>query len=165
MEESQYSASVLSKRRLLLYTLIGLVLLILTSIASISLGAADMQFSTAWGAIFHFNATITEHQIVRTLRVPRTIADIVVGSSLALCGAIMQGTTRNPLADSGLMGISSGAVFAIALSMAFFPTSTYGLTMLFACVGAAITTGLTYFIASVGKRGMTPQRLVLGGCP
>jgi len=163
MEASRSSAALLPKSRLLLYTITGVILLIIMSFLSISLGAADMQFSTAWGAIFGFDAAITEHQIVRTFRLPRTVADIIVGSSLALCGAIMQGTTRNSLADSGLMGISSGAVFAIALSMAFFPASTYGVTMLFACMGATITTGLTYFIASVGKRGMTPQRLVLGG--
>lgn len=143
--------------------LIGGILLVLMTVASISFGAANMSFSTAWGAIFKFNPNITEHQIIRTLRAPRTVADLIVGTSLAICGALMQGTTRNPLADSGLMGISSGATFAIALCMAFLPSRTYGQMMLFAFAGAALTTGMTYFIASLGKRGMTPQRLVLAG--
>lgn len=86
----------------------------------------------------------------------------MVGCSLAVCGAIMQGTTRNPLADSGLIGISSGSTFAIALCI-LLPGRTYGETMLYSCLGAAITTGITYYIASIGKRGMTPQRLVLAG--
>lgn len=149
--------------RFTLYMLLGVVFLLLMSAASISFGAADMRLSTAWGAVFNFNPSLTEHQIIQSLRFPRTAADIIVGCSLAMCGALMQGTTRNPLADSGLMGISSGATFAIALAMAFLPERTYGQTMLFACMGAAITTGMTYFIASLGKRGMTPQRLVLGG--
>ena len=149
--------------RFTLYMLAGAGLLLLMSAASISFGAADMDLSTAWGAIFNFDASLTEHQIIQTLRFPRTVADIIVGCSLAVCGALMQGTTRNPLADSGLMGISSGATFAIALCMAFLPSRTYGETMLFACLGAAVTTGMTYFIASLGKRGMTPQRLVLAG--
>lgn len=149
--------------RFTLYMLLGAVFLLLMSAASISFGAADMRLSTAWGAVFNFNPSLTEHQIIQSLRFPRTAADIIVGCSLAICGALMQGTTRNPLADSGLMGISSGATFAIALAMAFLPERTYGQTMLFACMGAAITTGMTYFIASLGKRGMTPQRLVLGG--
>ncbi len=149
--------------RFTLYMLLGAVFLLLMSAASISFGAADMRLSTAWGAVFNFNPSLTEHQIIQSLRFPRTAADIIVGCSLAMCGALMQGTTRNPLADSGLMGISSGATFAIALAMAFLPERTYGQTMLFACMGAAITTGMTYFIASLGKRGMTPQRLVLGG--
>jgi iron complex transport system permease protein len=145
------------------YMAIGLGLTVLMSAASISFGAADMRLATAWEAIFHFDPMLTEHQIIQTLRLPRTVADLVVGCSLAVCGAIMQGTTRNPLADSGLMGISSGTAFAIALCLAFLPSYTYGQMMLFACLGAALATGMTYFIAPLGKRGMTPQRLVLAG--
>ncbi|MDF2873160.1 MAG: ferrichrome transporter permease [Anaerocolumna sp.] len=146
-----------------LIMLVGLGLLVFMSASSISFGAANMRLSTAWEAVFRFDPTITEHQIIRTLRFPRTVADIIVGCSLAICGALMQGTTRNPLADSGLMGISSGATFAMALCMAFLPSRTYGQVMLFACLGAAVATGMTYFIASFGRRGMTPQRLVLAG--
>ena len=146
-----------------IYMVAGVVLLVIMSAASISFGAADMNLSTAWGAIFNFDSSLTEHQIIQTLRLPRIAANIIVGSSLAICGAIMQGTTRNPLADSGLMGISSGATFAIAFCMAFLPGGSYGQRMLFACIGAAVTTGMTYFIASIGRGGMKPQRLVLAG--
>ncbi len=146
-----------------LYMLLGFALLAIMSAASISFGAADISIATAWEAIFKFNPDLTEHQIIYTLRLPRTVADLIVGCSLAICGAIMQGTTRNPLADSGLMGISSGATFAMALCMAFLPASTYEQTILFACTGAALATMMTYFIASLGKGGMTPQRLVLAG--
>lgn len=146
-----------------IYMALGFILLIISVVMSISFGAADMDLKTAWGAIFNFDSSVIEHQIIRTLRFPRTVAGIIVGCSLALTGAIMQGTTRNPLADSGIMGISSGATFAMAICFAFLPNRTYGQTMLFACSGAAVTTGMTYFIASIGKRGMTPQRLVLSG--
>jgi iron complex transport system permease protein len=149
--------------RFALYILSGAGLLVLMSLSSISFGAADMSLSTAWSAIFNFDPSLTEHQIIQTLRFPRTVADMIVGCSLAICGALMQGTTRNPLADSGLMGISSGATFAMALCMAFLPARTYGQMMLFSFLGAAVTTSMTYFIASLGKRGMTPQRLVLAG--
>ncbi|MBU5675928.1 iron ABC transporter permease [Alkaliphilus sp. MSJ-5] len=163
MENSQLKKRRHGAANFIMHMIIGLGLLILMSVASISFGAADMNLSTAWEAIFNFNPALTEHQIIQTLRIPRTAANIIVGCSLAICGAIMQGTTRNPLADSGLMGISSGATFAIALCMAFLPSSSYGQMMLFAFVGAAIATFMTYFIASLGKRGMTPQRLVLSG--
>lgn len=146
-----------------LFMALGAVLLLLSMAASISFGAAEMNLATAWSAIFAFNPGVTEHQIIQTLRFPRTVANVIVGTSLAVCGAIMQGTTRNPLADSGLMGISSGSGFAIALCLVFLPDKTYLQTMLFACLGAALATGMTYFIASIGKRGMTPQRLVLAG--
>lgn len=141
----------------------GLLLVGLAVAASISFGAASMQLHTAWAAIFSFDPGETEHQIIHNLRFPRTVGDVIVGCSLAITGAIMQGTTRNPLADSGLMGVSSGAAFAMALCMAFLPDRTYGMTMLYSCIGAATTTGLTYGIASLSKKGMTPQRLVLAG--
>jgi len=141
----------------------GLVLLVLAVAASISFGAAQMSLKLSWSALFHFEPGVTEHQIIRTFRLPRTVADIIVGCSLAVCGALMQGTTRNPLADSGLIGISSGATFAIAFCMAYLPGRSYGETMLYSCLGAALATSITYLMASVGKRGMTPERLVLAG--
>lgn len=122
-----------------------------------------MDIDTAWKAILEFNPDITEHQIIRTLRLPRTFGDMVVGASLAVAGAIMQGSTRNPLADSGLMGVNSGATFLIALCLAFYPGHTYFKLSMFSFVGAGIGVGVTYFIASLSKRGITPQRLVLSG--
>lgn len=145
------------------YMFIGIIALFIMSLASIFLGAADMSIKTAYNALFNFDSSITEHQIVQTFRIPRTLANIIVGASLAICGAIMQGTTQNPLADSGLMGISSGSTFAIAFSMAFFTSATYTQTMFFAFAGAALATFLTYFVASVGNKGMTPEKLVLSG--
>lgn len=146
-----------------LFMAAGAALLLLSAAASISFGAAEMSLATAWRAVFAFDSGITEHQIIHTLRFPRTVANAMVGTSLAVCGAVMQGTTRNPLADSGLMGISSGSGFAIALCLVFLPDKTYLQMMLFAFAGAALATGITYFVASLGKRGMTPQRLVLAG--
>jgi iron complex transport system permease protein len=143
--------------------IIGLILLALMSAASISFGAADMRPTTAWIAVFHYDPGNIEQQIIQTIRLPRTLASLIAGCSLAVCGAVMQGTTRNPLADSGLMGISAGATLSIAICLAFIPGSTYGERMLFAFAGAGVATFMTYYIASLGKRGMTPQRLVLAG--
>ena len=145
------------------YIFIGMILLVVMSLASIFLGAADIDFSSAWNALFNFDPNMTEHHIIQTLRIPRTVANIIVGCSLAICGAIMQGTTQNPLADSGLMGISSGSTFALAFTMAFLPGLSYGKTMLSAFLGAALATFMTFFIASMGKKGMTPEKLVLSG--
>ena len=147
----------------MMYMLVGICLLILVCFLSVSYGAADISMKTAWQAIFSFDGRSTEHQTILTLRLPRTVADIIVGASLAVCGAIMQGTTKNPLADSGLMGISSGATFSMAVVLALFPYFSYFQMLLISFVGASLTTGLTYFVASSGKRGMTPQRLVLAG--
>ncbi|OPA81507.1 ferrichrome ABC transporter permease [Paenibacillus selenitireducens] len=146
-----------------LFLLVGLLLLLLAGAASISFGAARMDISTAWSAIFAFNPEVPEHQIIQTLRFPRTIADIVVGISLSVAGAIMQGTTRNPLADSGLMGVNSGAAFTMVLVLAFMPGIGYTESLLMCFLGAGLGAGMTYLVASLNKRGMTPQRLVLAG--
>lgn len=149
--------------KFIFYMVIGLILLLITVVFSILLGAADMSLKTAWDAVFNFNPMITEHHIIQTLRLPRTVACLIVGSSLSVCGAIMQGTTRNPLADSGLMGISSGAMLSIAICMVFLPQASYEMTMVFAFAGAALATFITYFTASLGKGGASPQRLILAG--
>lgn len=152
-----------TNKKFINFIMVGIVLLVIISLASIFFGAADMTIKTAWDALFNFDADITEHQIIQTFRVPRVFANIIVGSSLAICGAIMQGTTQNPLADSGLMGISSGSTFAIAFAMAYLPSLSYSKTMGFAFLGAGLATFLTFFVASIGKKGMTPEKLVLSG--
>jgi len=146
-----------------LFLLAGIVLLLLSAAASISFGAARIDVVTAWKAIFMFDPNSTEHQIIQSLRIPRTVADIIVGASLAIAGAIMQGATRNPLADSGLMGVNSGAAFAIALAFAFIPGSSHTVMLLICFAGAGLGAGLTYLAASINRRGMTPERLVLAG--
>ncbi|MCT7443478.1 hypothetical protein N5V56_23635, partial [Escherichia coli] len=58
-----------------IYMIVGVVLLAIVSAASISFGAADMNLTTAWGAIFNFDSSLTEHQIIQTLRLPRIAAN------------------------------------------------------------------------------------------
>ena len=94
---------------------------------------------------------------------PRFIADVLVGASLAIAGALMQGTTKNPMADSGIMGISSGSVFGVVIIMIFFPNISRLGRIGVSCLGAALVTFLIYGIALMSKRGMTPDRMVLSG--
>lgn len=147
----------------MLFLLLGFVLLPLCAAASISFGAARMDMATVWEALFAFDPALTEHQIIQSARIPRTIADIMVGASLAMAGAIMQGTTRNALADSGLMGVNSGAAFAVALAFAFLPGSSHTELLLICFMGAGLGAGTTYLAAALNRRGMTPERLVLAG--
>ena len=69
---------------------------------------------------FDYNPKLTQHQIIYELRLPRVIGAAVVGAAFAVAGAVMQGVTRNPLADAGVLGINTGAMFVVALSFAFF---------------------------------------------
>jgi len=105
MSEKSIKDKMKNQKNFIKYLLIGIALLVVGTVLSISFGAAEIEFLKAWEAVFSFNSRILEHQVIREIRLPRTIADIIVGISFALAGAIMQGVTRNPLADSGLLGI------------------------------------------------------------
>lgn len=113
--------------------------------------------------LFRYDETDFNDVIVRDIRLPRLLADVVVGASLALAGAIMQGNTKNPMADSGLMGVSSGSVFAIIVAMAFMPNISRLERMGISCLGAGVATLLVYGIAMIGRRGHTAERMVLSG--
>ena len=105
----------MKKNRLLL--LVCFVLLIIFCCSSN--GAATVEKADFWQALFDFDRSKQSHQIIRNIRLPRVAGAFLVGSCFALSGALMQGVTRNPLADSGLLGINAGASLAMALSFAF----------------------------------------------
>jgi len=141
----------------------GMAVLVLGIALSISLGAADIAFSTVWEAVFQFDHTVTQHQIIQELRMPRILGAAMVGASFAVAGAIMQGMTRNPMADSGLLGLNAGASFVLALCFAFWPGLPYTTLILLSFIGAAVGAGLVFGIAALGRSGATPIRLVLAG--
>ena len=85
----------------------GLCLLALLAaiVASVALGAADIAPATVWEAVSAFDSQSPNHLIIRTLRLPRALVAALVGAALAVAGGVMQGLTRNPLADASLLGI------------------------------------------------------------
>lgn len=141
----------------------GIAALVLGLGISVSLGAKDIELYTVWQAIFNFNPYNTEHQIIQELRLPRVLGGAMVGASFAVAGAIMQGMTRNPLADSGLFGLNAGAGFMLSLCFAFFPGLPYMYLIMYSFLGAAISAALVFGIGSLAKGGLTPVRLVLAG--
>ncbi|MCP3776650.1 iron ABC transporter permease [Paenibacillus sp. MZ04-78.2] len=141
----------------------GLAVLLLGLAFSVSVGAADIRLSTVWEAVFQFNPDITQHQIIQELRLPRALAGALVGACFAVAGAIMQGMTRNPLADSGLLGLNAGAGFVLAICFAFFPGMPFMQLILYSFLGAAIGAVMVYGVGSMSKNGLTPVRLALAG--
>lgn len=139
----------------------GLLLVIMT--LSINFGAADVAPSTVWASLFDYDPSSTQHLIIRTLRMPRVLVAAIVGAILALAGAIMQGLTRNPLADAGLLGIESGAALGVVLAITFLDIKTLNLYSIFAFAGAAVTAVLVYSLGSLGRGGPMPLKLTLAG--
>lgn len=143
--------------------ILGIIFLCCSFVASISLGAADINFDTIWDAFFNFDETVTQHQIIWELRFPRIIGAAIVGAAFSVAGALMQGMTRNPLADSGLLGLNAGAVMMLAISFSFLPGLPFVYTVLLSFFGAALGATIVYGIGSMSKNGLTPIRLVLAG--
>lgn len=141
----------------------GFAALLFSLALSISVGAANISLSTVWESVFHFNPDLTHHQIIKELRMPRALAGALVGAAFAVSGAVMQGMTRNPLADSSLLGVNAGAAFMLAVCFAFFPSVSYTGLMIICFAGAAVGLGLVYGISSMAKGGLTPVRLTLAG--
>jgi len=141
----------------------GLIVLLLSMGISISFGAAKIPFLVVWEGIFQFNPDINQHQIIQEMRLPRVLGGAMVGAGLAVAGAIMQGMTRNPLADTGLLGINAGAGLVLTLCFAFLPGLSYSQLITFSFMGAAVSVVLVYGIGSLARGGISPLRLVLAG--
>ncbi|MBY7112033.1 iron ABC transporter permease [Bacillus sp. 17RED48] len=130
---------------------------------AVAFGAKDIHLQTVWAAVFDYNPKLTQHQIIYELRLPRVIGAAVVGAAFAVAGAVMQGGTRNPLADAGVLGINAGAMFVVALSFAFFPHMPYSYLMIISFIGAVLSTVLIFIIGSATSGGLTPMRLTIAG--
>lgn len=146
-----------------LVLLIGIIGLIFAIGLSISFGAADIDLMTVWSAVFSFNGDLTSHQIIQEIRLPRVLGAAIIGACFSVAGAIMQGMTRNPLADSGLLGLNAGVAFMVAISLSFFPGLSYQYFLFFSFAGAAMSTIIVFGIGSMSRLGLTPMRLVLAG--
>jgi ABC-type Fe3+-siderophore transport system, permease component len=136
---------------------LGLLLL------SIRYGSNHNSNQTVFNAIFHYDNTNVDQRIIRDIRIPRVLGAMLIGASLAVSGALMQSVTKNPMADSGLLGINSGAAFMLTLCFTFFPHMSTLNTTIFSVFGAGISAGLVFIISSLKKSQMSPTILVLSG--
>ncbi|OJG80826.1 ferrichrome transport system permease FhuB [Enterococcus ratti] len=126
-------------------------------------GTADIAVLDVWHALSCLDESNQTQLILRTIRLPRVLGAFLVGSSFALSGALMQGVTRNPLADSGLLGINAGASFAMVISFAFWPDASSAAIFLWSFFGSLLVTLFVFGFLSFSKMGMNPIQLVLAG--
>lgn len=142
---------------------VSLIMFMVMFALAVMLGAKSVSLADIWSAISNPNATGDDISVIRELRLPREVGGILVGSALAVAGAIMQGLTRNPLADPGLLGLTSGANAALAATFAFMPAVGYFGTMMACFIGAAVGVMLVFGIAALRRQNMSPLRMVLAG--
>ncbi|GAA2718805.1 iron ABC transporter permease [Actinocorallia aurantiaca] len=142
--------------------LAGALLLLLAMLLSLMIGSRSIGPAEAMDALLHGGAT-DDAYVVRSLRVPRTVIGLMVGIALALAGAVMQGITRNPIAEPGILGISQGASLGVVCSIAFAGVHTLTGYVGFAFAGAAVAAVAVYLFAGSGRGGATPVKLALAG--
>ena len=140
-----------------------LVLLLLGVAVSLVVGDVRIDSVTVCNALADHNPRIASHVIVRDWRLPRAVADLLVGAALAVAGAIMQAVTRNPLASPGIMGLNSGASFAMVAALILAPWLSRMDLMLVSIAGATLGAAMVYGLGSFSRGGLTPVRLALTG--
>ncbi|UJF17657.1 iron ABC transporter permease [Vibrio sp. SS-MA-C1-2] len=161
--------------RIKLFTVTGFVLLYFASIASITLGPMDINFNQSMKALFPFfdySVQLPSHieLVIQQIRLPRTLLAISVGAILAICGVVMQGLFRNPLADPGIIGVSSGASLGAAIAIVLFGSIAesypsllvFGAVPFFSFMGGALTTILVYQLGT-GANGTSVTMMLLAG--
>lgn len=142
-----------------------LVLLSVLVLASVAVGSRPLSFGEIWhGLLPPYDTTPTEADlIVRDLRTPRTLLGLVTGIALGLAGGLIQGHTRNPLADPGILGVSAGAACAVVLAITFLGVTSPVGYIWFALAGALITSLAVFGLSAAGSGSPSPVSLVLGG--
>ncbi|TCP22684.1 iron complex transport system permease protein [Scopulibacillus darangshiensis] len=153
----------IKKQRWLL--LFFLALIVITAVIGMGMGFASLSYNRLLPTIFG-QGTMKESFVLFSIRLPRITITLLSGMALAASGAILQGITRNDLADPGIIGINSGAGVAIAVFFLFFPIEASSFVYMLpavAFIGAFITAGLIYVFSYNKKTGLAPVRLVLVG--
>ncbi|MCG0239709.1 MAG: iron ABC transporter permease [Firmicutes bacterium] len=137
--------------------------LALTALLSLRVGSVAVSSRDVLGALFAYAPESYEQTVVRALRLPRTIVGAGVGAALALAGAGMQAATRNPLAEPALLGVNSGAAFAIVTAVYLGHLAHPLQHIWFGFLGGLGSAALVYAIGSAGPGGATPVKLALAG--
>ncbi len=153
------------RRRLLLALAAGIVLLALVACLSLALGAASLSPAEVIRALTGGgdDPAGAARVVVRDLRLPRTIIGALAGVALALAGAVMQGLTRNPLADPGILGVNAGASFAVVLAIWVLGVTSPAGFIWFALAGAAAAAALVYGVGSLQRGTSSPVGLAIAG--
>lgn len=146
-----------------------LTTLVITSLMSVSIGPLQISPSVSFHAMLNWATQLElgsvaphEQLVINNVRLPRTLLALAVGAVLAQCGAVMQGLFRNPLADPGIIGVSSGAALGAAICIVLIPQGGEYMVALSAFIAGLVTTLLVYRLASSAS-GTSVVLLLLSG--
>ncbi|QYG95609.1 iron chelate uptake ABC transporter family permease subunit [Iamia sp. SCSIO 61187] len=146
---------------------VALAVLVLAVGCSLALGARPVPFGRVWDALVAARPTdpdaARDWSVVRSLRGPRTILGLLVGAALGMTGTLIQGLTRNPLADPGILGVQAGASLAVVVGINTVSIEGAMGYVWFGFAGAAVAGAVVYALGSLGRGGASPVKLALAG--
>ncbi|MBX3144680.1 MAG: iron ABC transporter permease [Trueperaceae bacterium] len=129
--------------------------------ASVTIGSRDVGWADITAALAGSSENMSQAAVLK--RIPRTFMALLAGAALGMAGAVMQGVTRNPLADPGILAVNSGAALAVVIGIAWFGIALSYTYVWTAVVGAALAALFVYGIGSLGPGGASPLKLALAG--
>ncbi|GAB3480358.1 FecCD family ABC transporter permease [Amycolatopsis cihanbeyliensis] len=150
------------RRRRLLGLAALAVALVVAAGFSLAFGARAIPLAGVWDALVRPTGSDADI-VIRSLRVPRTLLGVLAGVALGVAGALMQGHTRNPIADPGLLGVNQGAAFGIVSAVVLFGVSSLYGFIWFAFAGALLAAVVVFLLGATGGHGSTPVTLALAG--
>ncbi|WP_255991431.1 FecCD family ABC transporter permease [Chitinolyticbacter albus] len=140
-----------------------LAVLLALSALSLAAGAGRVGLAESWAWLLGQRDDAHVVMVIEHLRLPRLIAALAVGGALGCAGVLLQTVTRNPLAEPGLLGVNSGAAFAVALGFTLLGTLSLAGQMAWALAGALVGAALVLLLARAGETESSPLRLILAG--
>ncbi|NBE56617.1 FecCD family ABC transporter permease [Streptomyces boluensis] len=145
----------------------ALVLLLLVLVlASLLIGTGSSPAGRAWDFLLGDPTARADAQIrlaVLDVRLPRTVAAVLVGIALGASGCLLQAVTRNPLAETGLLGVNSGAALGVVTGLTYFGVDSPYAMLLWALAGGMAASAVVLLLAASGRTAGSPLRLVLAG--
>ena len=156
---SKIKTPTLSSSKKICMILTTVFVLCFTILISLRIGSIDVSFKELIDGMF-LNKQSNNFLIIRDLRMPRVLSAVLIGGNLAVAGALLQTTMKNPLADPGIIGISSGASLGAIVVMVIF-TDLIKYKIIIAFIGGIIAACLVYLIGE--DKGFSPVRIILAG--
>ncbi|WP_258061315.1 MULTISPECIES: iron ABC transporter permease [unclassified Rathayibacter] len=155
-------AAVRRPRRLrALWLLAAVAVLLAAAVVSVLVGSREVAWSDVVAAFGGSTDGFAQAAVAK--RIPRTVLAAIAGAALGVAGVLMQGVTRNPLADPGILGVNTGASLAVVTGIVFFGLTSSAAYVWVAIGGAAVAAVFVYTVGSLGRGGATPLKLALAG--
>lgn len=151
-----------NKKHTVVFIISSMLLLIIGLLLTVRLGAVHIGFSEIWNSIFNYSETL-ELMLVRDVRIPRALSVLFTGGILGVTGAMIQGVTRNPIAEPSILGVSQGATLVIAIFYALGITINTQNVMIASFIGALITGIIVLGFISKKANNNSIAKILLAG--